>query len=99
MIAFVISQIVGVTLFATLNYGFFCYIRYRRDQVIGKSEDSAKNIYVFYMTALGFMGILGIVYKYSYLRNFLNLDYYYHIINFLLIDVLHSLPIDTVLVV
>lgn len=78
MYAFVLSQIIGLTLFFTLNYGVLSYIKYRKNQTTGKSN---KRFEVFVLqqarVAIYLFFIMGVVYKVNTIQEHLNIDYSY----------------------
>ena len=87
MAAFIFSQIVGLCLFITLNFGILSYINYRKNQA-AKSNDGRLEwlflqnvrvgLYIFFIT--------GIFYRLNTIQQQFNIDYSYLFLRALLIS-------------
>jgi len=73
---FLISQLIGLCLFFTLNYGLYSYIMYRKNQASGKAE---KRVEWFVLqntrVALYIFFIFGVFNRLSTINQNLNIDY------------------------
>lgn len=76
MFVFIISQLIGLCLFITLNYGLLSYIQYRKNQVAGKAENRMEWIFL-QNVRVGFyiFLIFGVFNRLSSIGQSLNLDY------------------------
>lgn len=81
---FIISQLIGLCLFFTLNYGVYSYIQYRKNQVAGKAEHRVQwfvlqnarvALYIFF--------IFGVLNRLSTIEQNINPDYSHFILGLL----------------
>jgi|GEM_PF-2932772 hypothetical protein len=82
MFVFLISQLIGLCLFLTLNYGLLSYVQYRKNQAAGKADQKVEwfvlqnarvGIYLFF--------VFGVLNRMSAITENLNIDYSHIIIS------------------
>jgi len=78
MLIFILSQIIGLILFVTLNYGIISYIQYRKNQCDNNAE---KKVEWFFLqnarVGLYIFLVFGVFNRVSTINENLNIDYTY----------------------
>ena len=76
MHTFIISQIIGLLLFCTVNYGALSYIKYRKNQVDSKPEQKVERFFLQQARmAIYLFFVAGIAYKINGVQSQLTLDF------------------------
>lgn len=76
MYTFIISQLIGLCLFFTLNYGVLSYINYRKNQAVGKPEKRIEWLFLQHArVGMTFFFVGGLLYRISAISQELNVDY------------------------
>ncbi len=85
MYAFLLTQMIGLSLFFTINYGLLSYIQYRKNQLKGGTEVRAERFVLRNATAaLYFLLVGGFIYRINHIHQYLNIDYGYLMIKTLI---------------
>ncbi len=76
MVGFIFSQIIGLCLFLTLNYGILSYVNYRKNQAEGKVEKRTERFILQQVRiAVSLFIVIGIAYRISVINEYFKIDY------------------------
>lgn len=76
MLAFFLSQFIGLCLFITLNYGLLSYINYRKNQADGKVEKRTERFVLQQVRiAVSLFLVMGVAYRLSVINEYFKMDY------------------------
>ncbi len=78
MLGFLLTQMIGLSLFFTINYGILSYIQYRKNQLKGGSQFRKERFALSQASvAIYLLLIGGFVYRINHIHQYLNIDYSY----------------------
>lgn len=78
MLGFILTQMIGLSLFFTINYGVLSYIQYRKNQLkVGTQFNKERLILRHATVALYLVLVGGFIYRLNHIHQYLNIDYSY----------------------
>ena len=82
MFAFFVSQIIGLCLFITLNYGVLSYINYRKNQASTSEHKKTERFVLDQLRiAVSLFLVMGLIYKINNINQYFSIDYTYILFN------------------